>query len=78
MLLNTYSPYLKLAPEIKEALFAGLKTKIERDFGGTLELSYIGFSRSSKILGNRIGLNNFKEMLFLVIVFHRNQYTTYE
>lgn len=40
-LLNTYSPYLKLEPQSKEALFAGLKDRIERDFGGTLQLSYI-------------------------------------
>lgn len=40
-LLNTYSPYLKLDPEIKEALFEGLRDKIERDFGGSLRLSYI-------------------------------------
>ena len=78
MILNTYSPYLKLAPEIKEALFAGLSNKIEHDFGGTLELSYIGFSRSSKIPSNSIGLNNLKEMLFLVIMCHSNQPRKYE
>ncbi|MBN3990672.1 MAG: class I SAM-dependent methyltransferase [Nostoc sp. NMS2] len=41
MLLNTYSPYLKLAPHTKEALFAGLRHSIEDDFGGSLHLSYI-------------------------------------
>ncbi|MEH1833114.1 MAG: methyltransferase domain-containing protein [Nostoc sp.] len=41
MLLNTYSPYLKLAPHNKEALFAGLRHSIEDDFGGSLHLSYI-------------------------------------
>ena len=41
MLLNTYSPYLNLAPESKEALFEGLRDKIECDFGGSLQLSYI-------------------------------------
>lgn len=40
-LLNTYSPYLKLDPEIKESLFEGLRDKIECDFGGSLQLSYI-------------------------------------
>lgn len=41
MLLNTYSPYLKLDSQSKKALFAGLKDKIEHDFGGILQLSYI-------------------------------------
>jgi SAM-dependent methyltransferase len=41
MLLNTYSPYLKLDRQSKEALFIALKDKIERDFGGSLQLSYI-------------------------------------
>jgi SAM-dependent methyltransferase len=41
ILLNTYSPYLKLDHESKEALFKGLRDKIERDFGGSLRLSYI-------------------------------------
>jgi len=40
-LLNTYSPYLKLEPQSKEALFAGLRDRIDRDFGGTLQLSYL-------------------------------------
>jgi SAM-dependent methyltransferase len=41
MLLNTYSPYLKLDPQPKDALFAGLRNSIEHDFGGSLQLSYI-------------------------------------
>jgi protein-L-isoaspartate O-methyltransferase len=41
MLLNTYSPYLKLEPAVKEALFNGLAEKIENDLGGSLQLSYI-------------------------------------
>jgi SAM-dependent methyltransferase len=41
MLLNTYSPYLKLDPQRKDALFAGLRNSIEHDFGGSLPLSYI-------------------------------------
>lgn len=40
-LLNTYSPYLKLDPQSKEALFAGLRDRIEHDFGGSLQLSYL-------------------------------------
>ncbi|MBD2534055.1 class I SAM-dependent methyltransferase [Nostoc flagelliforme FACHB-838] len=40
-LLNTYSPYLKLEPQKKELLFAGLKQRIDNDFGGQLKLSYI-------------------------------------
>jgi SAM-dependent methyltransferase len=41
MLLNTYSPYLKLESQSKEALFNGLRHRIEHDFGGNLQLSYI-------------------------------------
>jgi SAM-dependent methyltransferase len=41
MLLNTYSPYLKLDPQQKDALFAGLRNSIEHGFGGSLQLSYI-------------------------------------
>ncbi len=40
-LLNTYSPYLKLASQTKQALFTDLKQRIENDFGGSLRLSYI-------------------------------------
>jgi SAM-dependent methyltransferase len=40
-LLNTYSPYLKLVSQNKEALFTELKQRIENDFGGSLRLSYI-------------------------------------
>jgi protein-L-isoaspartate O-methyltransferase len=40
-LLNTYSPYLKLDPHLKEALFTNLRERIERDFGGSLMLSYL-------------------------------------
>ncbi|MEH1864562.1 MAG: class I SAM-dependent methyltransferase [Nostoc sp.] len=41
MLLNTYSPYLKLPPDTKKTLFTGLRQSIEYDFGGSLHLSYI-------------------------------------
>ncbi|MBH8566641.1 class I SAM-dependent methyltransferase [Nostoc sp. CENA67] len=41
MLLNTYSPYIKLDPHSKKRLFAELKYLIEHSFGGSLQLSYI-------------------------------------
>ncbi|GAB1539831.1 class I SAM-dependent methyltransferase [Scytonema sp. NUACC21] len=41
MLLNTYSPYLKLDTQTKNALFAGLRDRIEHEFGGSLLLSFI-------------------------------------
>ncbi|MDZ8050249.1 MAG: class I SAM-dependent methyltransferase [Aulosira sp. ZfuVER01] len=41
MLLNTYSPYLKLEPQIKDSLFAALRQRIEDEFQGSLQLSYI-------------------------------------
>lgn len=41
MLLNTYSPYLKLDSQSKKTLFAGLKETIEQDFGGILQLTYL-------------------------------------
>jgi SAM-dependent methyltransferase len=40
-LLNTYSPYLKLDSQSKETLFTGLRERIEHDFGGSLQLSYV-------------------------------------
>ncbi|MFN6539766.1 MAG: class I SAM-dependent methyltransferase [Nostoc sp. EkiNYC01] len=40
-LLNTYSGYIKLDPHSKESLFSALKHRIEDDFGGSLQLSYI-------------------------------------
>ncbi|MBV8887649.1 MAG: class I SAM-dependent methyltransferase [Chroococcidiopsidaceae cyanobacterium CP_BM_RX_35] len=41
MLLSTYSPYLKLDSQSRDALFAGLREKIEQNYGGSLELSYL-------------------------------------
>ncbi|NET30554.1 MAG: class I SAM-dependent methyltransferase [Cyanothece sp. SIO1E1] len=41
MLLQTYSPYLELDHKCQNALFAGLRDRIERDFGGKLQLFYI-------------------------------------
>lgn len=40
-LLNTYSPYIKLDPQTRESLFASLRQRIEDEFGGSLQLSYI-------------------------------------
>ena len=40
-LLNTYSPYLSLAPQSKDALLNGLRDLLERDFGDSLQLSYL-------------------------------------
>lgn len=39
-LLTTYSPYLELTTQTRQALFADLKTLIDREFGGKLQLSY--------------------------------------
>jgi SAM-dependent methyltransferase len=41
MLLSTYSPYLELAPQIRDALFEALREKIEQNFDNNLQLSYI-------------------------------------
>jgi SAM-dependent methyltransferase len=41
MLLNTYSPYLKLEPHNKKRLFTELRHQIEHSFGGSIQLSYI-------------------------------------
>jgi|GEM_PF-2565090 hypothetical protein len=53
-LLNTYSPYIKLDPENKESLFLGLRHRIEDDFGGSLQLSYISaFHIAQKVNSER-------------------------
>jgi hypothetical protein len=39
-LLNTYSPYLKLDPASKEALFTGLGEVIKNDLGGEIDLQH--------------------------------------
>jgi SAM-dependent methyltransferase len=41
MLLSTYSPYIELDPQVRNALFEGLREKIEHNFGGNLQLSYV-------------------------------------
>ncbi|MDZ8189502.1 MAG: class I SAM-dependent methyltransferase [Nostoc sp. ChiSLP02] len=49
-LLNTYSPYIKLDTHTKESLFSALRHRIEDDFGGSLQLSYISaFHISQKV-----------------------------
>lgn len=40
-LLNTYSPYLKLDQKNKDALFMGLRERLEHHCGDSIELSYI-------------------------------------
>ncbi len=40
-LLSTYSPYLKLDAKSRNALFEGLREKIEHNFGGSIQLSYL-------------------------------------
>jgi SAM-dependent methyltransferase len=39
--LSTYSPYLKLDPQSRNALFESLRETIEQNFGGTIQLSYL-------------------------------------
>ncbi len=53
-LLNTYSPYLKLSPETKDKLFEGLRSKIENEYNGNLQLSYI----SAFHIAQKIGQHN--------------------
>ncbi|MBD2447711.1 class I SAM-dependent methyltransferase [Nostoc sp. FACHB-152] len=39
--LDSGSPYLKLDPEIKNLLFTGLREKIEQNYGGIIQTSYL-------------------------------------
>jgi SAM-dependent methyltransferase len=41
LLLSTYSPYLKLEPQIRDSLFNGLREKIEQELGDNIQLSYL-------------------------------------
>ncbi|MEG3844224.1 class I SAM-dependent methyltransferase [Microcoleus sp. herbarium14] len=41
MLLSTLSPYIALEAEVRNALFAGLKAKIQQDVGGAIELEHL-------------------------------------
>jgi SAM-dependent methyltransferase len=50
LLLSTYSPYIALDVENRQALFTSLHDRLERDWGSHLELSYISaFHLSRKI-----------------------------
>ncbi len=40
-LLSTYSPYLALDTNSRNALFEGLREKIEQDLAGSIQLSYL-------------------------------------
>lgn len=40
-LLHTYSPYLELSDRTRSALFADLQDCIDREFGGSLELTFV-------------------------------------
>ncbi|BDA66634.1 methyltransferase type 12 [Rivularia sp. IAM M-261] len=51
-LLNSYSPYLNLEPQAKEALFAALREKIEDEHleGASIQLSFLsGFNIARKL-----------------------------
>jgi SAM-dependent methyltransferase len=41
MLLSTLSPYIALEPEARNALFAGLRAKIEQELGGAIALEHL-------------------------------------
>ncbi len=40
-LLDTYSDYCRLAPDVRARLFDGLATLIDRDFGGRITMGYL-------------------------------------
>ncbi|WP_016949202.1 class I SAM-dependent methyltransferase [Anabaena sp. PCC 7108] len=48
LLLNTLSPYLKLEASIRNALFAGLREKIEQHYGGSIEITYVSAFQVAK------------------------------
>lgn len=41
MLLSTLSPYIAIEQDVRNALFVGLRSKIERDLGGAIELEHL-------------------------------------
>ena len=47
-LLNTYSPYLALNPQSREALFKGLRETIEQNYEGHIQLSYLSASHIAR------------------------------
>lgn len=49
-LLSTYSPYLALEPQTKDALFTEISKVIENTFGGKIQISYLcAFQLAQKI-----------------------------
>jgi len=40
-LLSTYSPYIALQPQNRDALFQGLREVLERNFGKSIKTSYL-------------------------------------
>ena len=53
-LLSTYSPYLKLDPPIRDALFRGLREVIEKKLGGHIQLSYLSACQVAKKLASKV------------------------
>ncbi len=51
MLLNTYSPHLKLEPQQKQALFAGLRDVLEQN-GDMVQLSFVSAFHVARLLTN--------------------------
>ncbi len=41
LLLNTYSPYIELEPQLRDNLFASLKKTLEQDGANSVQLSYL-------------------------------------
>jgi SAM-dependent methyltransferase len=50
LLLNTYSPHLKLEPQAKQQLFAGLRQVLEQQ-GDTVELSFVSAFHVARPVG---------------------------
>ncbi len=51
LLLNSLSPYLALDEEIRNYLFEGLREKIETNYGGNIQLSYLCAFQIAKKIG---------------------------
>lgn len=48
LLLSTLTPYLKLDAPIRDALFAGLRKKIEQNYGGSIQINYLSAFQVAK------------------------------
>jgi hypothetical protein len=48
LLLSTYTPYLKLDIETRTCLFTALRKKIEDDYGGNIQITYISAFQVAK------------------------------